>query len=73
VQSPEQGDEDVARLFRHVRRLPAEQRQVIMGRFVKEKSIRDVARELQKSEGAVKQLQNRALETLRERMGENDA
>src|SRR5580704_206357 len=32
-----------AHLFRHVRRLPAEQRLVIMGRFVKEKSIREIA------------------------------
>lgn len=57
-----------AHLFRHVRRLPAEQRLVIVGRFVKEKSIRDIAQELGKSEGAVKQLQLRALETLRQRM-----
>jgi RNA polymerase sigma-70 factor (ECF subfamily) len=73
VQAPDQGDEDTALLFRHVRRLPPEQRQVILGRFVKEQSIREVARELHKTEGAVKQLQIRALETLRERMGESDA
>ena len=65
----EEADER-ARLFRHVRRLPAEQRLVIVGRFVKEKSIREIAQELGKSEGAVKQLQLRALETLRKRMGE---
>jgi RNA polymerase sigma-70 factor (ECF subfamily) len=59
-----------AHLFRHVRRLPAEQRLVIVGRFVKEKSIREIAQELGKSEGAVKQLQLRSLETLRQRMGE---
>ena len=59
-----------AHLFRHVRRLPAEQRLVIVGRFVKEKSIREIAQELGRSEGAVKQLQLRALETLRKRMGE---
>jgi RNA polymerase sigma-70 factor (ECF subfamily) len=62
--------DESAQLFRHVRRLPAEQRLVIMGRFVKEKSIREIAQELGKSEGAVKQLQLRALETLRQRMGE---
>lgn len=73
VQAADEGDEDMALLFRHVRRLPPEQRTVIVGRFVKEKSIKEVARELQKSEGAVKQLQVRALETLRERMGETDA
>ncbi len=61
-----------AQLFRHVRRLPAEQRLVIVGRFVKEKSIREIAQELGKSEGAVKQLQLRALETLRQRLGESN-
>jgi RNA polymerase sigma-70 factor (ECF subfamily) len=60
-----------AHLFRHVRRLPAEQRLVIVGRFVKEKSIREIAQELGRSEGAVKQLQLRALETLRQRIGED--
>ena len=62
-----------AHLFRHVRRLPAEQRLVIVGRFVKEKSIREIAQELGKSEGAVKQLQLRALETLRKRIREAEA
>jgi RNA polymerase sigma-70 factor (ECF subfamily) len=75
-ESPEAAPNEVeaadesAQLFRHVRRLPAEQRLVIVGRFVKEKSIREIAQELGKSEGAVKQLQLRALETLRTRMGE---
>jgi len=57
--------EDRARLFRMVDRLPAEQRKVILARFVEEKSIRDVAGQLGKSEGAIKQLQLRALEKLR--------
>jgi len=55
-----------------VRRLPPEQRRVIVRRFVREMSIRDIARELQKTEGAVKQLQFRALETLRRRMSEKN-
>ena len=67
---PATGDEDAALLFRLVRRLPPDQRQVITGRFVKEQSIREIARELQKTEGAVKQLQVRALDTLRKRMKE---
>jgi RNA polymerase sigma-70 factor (ECF subfamily) len=55
-----------ARLFRLVDELPAEQKRVVVMRFAEEKSIRDIARELQKSEGAVKQLQFRGLGTLRE-------
>jgi RNA polymerase sigma-70 factor (ECF subfamily) len=57
-----------AALFRLVDTLPAEQRRVVVLRFVEQKSIKDVAREIGKSEGAVKQLQFRALVTLRARM-----
>lgn len=60
--------EQRTRLFRFVNRLPADQRRVIQMRFAEEKSIHDVARDLGRSEGAVKQLQFRALESLRERM-----
>jgi RNA polymerase sigma-70 factor, ECF subfamily len=45
--------------------LPADQRRVIIARFVEQKSIRDLAQELQRTEGAVKQLQFRALQSLR--------
>jgi RNA polymerase sigma-70 factor (ECF subfamily) len=54
-----------ARLFGLVEKLPVEQRRVVFGRFVEEKSIREIAKQLGKSEGAVKQLQFRALEKLR--------
>jgi RNA polymerase sigma-70 factor (ECF subfamily) len=47
--------------------LPSDQRRVVLLRFFEERSIREVARELARSEGAVKQLQLRALESLRER------
>ncbi len=57
-----------AQLFRLVDQLPADQRQVIFERFVEQKSIREVAQHLKRSEGAVKQLQFRALEKLREQM-----
>jgi RNA polymerase sigma-70 factor (ECF subfamily) len=57
-----------ARLFRLVKRLPADQQRVIQMRFAEEKSIREIASELGRSEGAVKQLQFRALENLRVRM-----
>jgi RNA polymerase sigma-70 factor (ECF subfamily) len=54
-----------AALFQLVERLPEAQRRVIEMRFVEEKSIREVADAIGRSEGAVKQLQLRALETLR--------
>jgi RNA polymerase sigma-70 factor, ECF subfamily len=57
-----------ATLFRLVETLPAEQKRVVVLRFVEQKSIKDVAREIRKTEGAVKQLQFRALSTLRARM-----
>jgi len=58
-----------ARLFRAVRQLPEDQRRVIQMRFAEEKSIQETARAMGRSEGAVKQLQFRGLETLRARMG----
>jgi RNA polymerase sigma-70 factor (ECF subfamily) len=64
--------ENRARLFRTVDALPAEQRRVIMMRFAEERSIREIAHQLRRSEGAVKQLQFRGLQNLRLRMGEND-
>jgi len=62
-----------ATLFRLVDTLPAEQRRVVVLRFVEQKSIKEVAREIRKTEGAVKQLQFRALSTLRARMEGADA
>ena len=64
--------EDIERrieLYQHVEQLPDLQRQVIEMRFVEETSIREVAAALDRSEGAVKQLQLRALENLRKSMG----
>ena len=69
---PEQGETDAieqrAILFQLVGRLPDLQRRVIELRFGEEKSIRDIAAALQRTEGAVKQLQLRALENLRKGM-----
>jgi len=56
-----------AALFQLVDSLPEDQRSVILKRFVEQKSIRDIALEFGRSEGAVKQLQFRALEGLRAR------
>ena len=57
-----------ARLFALVDQLPKDQRRVIGMRFAEEKSIREIAHVLGRSEGAVKQLQFRALQNLRARM-----
>jgi RNA polymerase sigma-70 factor (ECF subfamily) len=65
------GAEEVERsamLFQLVSRLPAIQQRVIEARFVEQKSIREIALELDRSEGAVKQLQFRAIENLRAAM-----
>jgi RNA polymerase sigma-70 factor (ECF subfamily) len=59
-----------ARLFGAVESLPEDQRKVILLRFGEEKSIREIASELNRSEGAVKQLQFRGLENLRTRLRE---
>jgi len=60
--------EQRARLFRLVDRLPTDQRRVIRQRFVEQRSIHEIARQLGRTEGAVKQLQFRALEKLRSQM-----
>ena len=57
-----------ARLFKLVNLLPEAQRHVIAKRFAEEKSIREIASEIGRSEGAVKQLQFRALQSLRARL-----
>ena len=60
-----------ALLFRLVRSLPADQRRVIEMRFAQEKGVREIARELNRSEGAVKQLQFRAIQNLRAQLQES--
>jgi RNA polymerase sigma-70 factor (ECF subfamily) len=65
--------EERARLFRFVDELPRDQRAVIVERFVHERSIRETAARIGRSEGAVKQLQLRALHELRARMGGSHA
>ena len=59
-----------ARLFSAVEALPEDQRKVILLRFAEEKSIREIATALNRSEGAVKQLQFRGIENLRARLRE---
>lgn len=65
-------DDDIERramLYQLVDALPDDQRRVILGRFISQKSLREIGTELGRSEGAIKQLQLRALQNLRERMG----
>jgi len=65
--------EQRALLFKAVDALPDDQRRVIIMRFAEEKSIRDIAAELDRSEGAIKQLQFRGLENLRNRLVQKQA
>ncbi len=61
-----------AQVFRLVGALAEDQRRVLVMRFAEEKSIRDIAQALGRSEGAVKQLQFRALESIRKRIPHRD-
>lgn len=55
-----------AALFQLVEKLPPDQRRVIVMRFLEQKTIAEIAREFHRSDGAIKQLQFRALGKLRE-------
>jgi RNA polymerase sigma-70 factor, ECF subfamily len=59
-------------LFRMVDELAADQKRVLVMRFADEMSIHEIAEALGRSEGAVKQLQFRALENLRKRVTTED-
>ena len=71
-QTEHESAEQRASLYRAVRQLPADQRHVIEMRFAEDRSIAEIARMLGRSEGAVKQLQFRALGSLRTRLGQHD-
>ena len=62
-----------AMLAELVGRLPHDQQRVVVARFVEQRSIREIAQALGRTEGAVKQLQFRALQHLRAQMEEADA
>jgi RNA polymerase sigma-70 factor (ECF subfamily) len=57
-----------AALAQCVDRLPRDQRRVIVMRFVEQQTIREIAEDLGKTEGAIKQLQWRAMQNLRAQM-----
>jgi RNA polymerase sigma-70 factor, ECF subfamily len=59
-----------ARLFKLVEKLPDDQRRVITMRFADQKSIAEIAEKMRRSEGAIKQLQFRGLQSLRTMVGE---
>ena len=61
-----------ARLFKLVERLPRDQSKVIVMRFAEQKSIREIATALKRTEGAIKQLQFRGLQNLRVRLGDRN-
>jgi RNA polymerase sigma-70 factor, ECF subfamily len=75
IANDEPGEDEIdaierrAALYALVKALPRDQRRVIELRFVEERSIRETAQTIGRSEGAVKQLQLRALQALRDRMG----
>jgi RNA polymerase sigma-70 factor, ECF subfamily len=55
-------------VMRMVDELPEDQRRVVRMRFAEEKSISEIASQLDRSEGAIKQLQFRAFKNLRARL-----
>lgn len=61
--------EEQRRLRKAIARLTPDQQQVVVLKFVQEMSNAEVARIMNKPEGAVKALQHRALENLREWLG----
>ncbi len=61
-----------ARLFELVQRLPKDQRTVIVMRFAEERRISEIAEVMQRSEGAVKLLQHRAMQKLRTWVGDSN-
>jgi len=61
-----------ARLFKFVERLPRDQSRVIAMRFAEDKSIREIAAALGRTEGSIKQLQFRGLQNLRVRLGDTN-
>jgi RNA polymerase sigma-70 factor (ECF subfamily) len=63
--APDVDLEQRAMLFQIVDRLPETQRRVIELRYVEQRNLLEIAEVLGKTEGAVKQLQRRALEHLR--------
>ena len=65
-------EDDIERhtlLVRLLDTLPADQRQVLVLRFIHQRSAREIAGEMRRSEGAITQLQFRALTSLKKLVG----
>lgn len=61
-----------AHLFKLVHQLAEDQRRVVMMRFGEEKSIGEIAKQLGRSDGAIKQLQFRAIKNLRNKLEQSN-
>src|SRR4030095_15228315 len=64
--------DDRAAIYRCVETLPPDQQRIIELRFAQQKSIREIASILDRTENAIKQLQFRAIQNLRARLGEKN-
>ena len=62
---------EVERAIGTIRSLKQEYQDVLILRFVEDLSVKEVASMMDKSEGAIKLLQHRALKILREKLGES--
>lgn len=62
-----------ALLFKLLADLPPDQKRVLVLRFTEQKSIREIAQDMGRSEGSIKQLQFRALQKLKNKRGDIDA
>jgi RNA polymerase sigma-70 factor (ECF subfamily) len=62
------GTERRALIGQLLKRLPEDQRLVVTRRFIDGRTVAEIAKEMRRTEGAVKQLQFRALQTLRTHM-----
>jgi len=72
IVSPDPAIERRVALAQLVNRLPHDQREVIVMRFARDKSAREIASGLGRTTGAVKQLQLRALKQLRKQLSTNE-
>lgn len=64
--------DEASALWRMVRRLPHDQRRAVVLRFSHDMKVKDIAKAMDRSDAAVKQLLHRAMVTLRERASSGD-